>query len=296
MLEASDTPADRSEASGRAAARRRWRRAILGLLLPLLVVAGLIYALQRRVLFPRHLIPVAAQQAPPEEAEVWRLDTEAGPVEAWFLPAPDATAERPAPLVVFAHGNGELIDFWPDMLRPYRELGLSLLLPEYRGYGRSAGDPSEAAILADFLAFHDRAAGHPLVDAERIVFHGRSLGGAVLACLSRQRAPAAMILQSTFTSVPDAARSLWIPGVLVRDRLDARAALASLDAPVLILHGRRDRIVPPRHAERLQEVTGDGRLVWFDVGHNELPPPREYWPVVGRFLDEVGVLPGGGAR
>src|SRR5690606_34255575 len=100
-----------------------------------------------------------------------------GRVEAWLLPGDGVSAERPGPAVVFAHGNAELIDHWPGALARYRRLGVSVVLPEYRGYGRSAGRPSESAIRDDLRALHARLSSHPMVDVTRLVYHGRSLGG-----------------------------------------------------------------------------------------------------------------------
>ena len=97
--------------------------------------------------------------------ERWRLDTDEGVVEALYLRAPNASAEQPAPAVIFAHGNGEVIEQWPRPLEGYRQRGFSVLIPEYRGYGGSAGKPREDAIVADFVAFRDRLAARPEVDA-----------------------------------------------------------------------------------------------------------------------------------
>ena len=88
-----------------------------------------------------------------------RRDVDGGGVEAWVLPGRGASAERPGPAVIFAHGNGELIDHWPDVLSWYVRQGVTVLLPEYRGYGRSAGRPSERDITDDFVWFHDDLAG-----------------------------------------------------------------------------------------------------------------------------------------
>src|SRR5690606_3960788 len=112
---------------------RRWRRlaliGVLGVGAYLVMVVGL----QRSILFPRHVLPDVTGDRPPAGVERLTRAIPGGEVEAWLIPAPDAAAHRPAPLVIFAHGNGELIDDWPSMLRPYRERGVHLLLVEYRG-------------------------------------------------------------------------------------------------------------------------------------------------------------------
>src|SRR5688572_30017025 len=101
--------------------------------------------LERKLVFPTHLMRLRQQPSLPAEGESWWIDTPEGRVEGWFLPAQGASTPRP--LVLFAHGNGELIDDWPELLAPYRAQGVHVLLPEYRSYGRSGGTPGERALV-----------------------------------------------------------------------------------------------------------------------------------------------------
>ena len=197
----------------------------------------------------------------------------------------------PAPAVIYAHGNQERIDDWPARLAPYRRMGLAVLLPEYRSYGRSAGAPSEAAIVADFAAFYDRLADRPEIDATRIVFHGRSLGGGVVGVLSERRRCAALVLESTFTNVPDAASRWGAPIAAIRDRFDTRAALLDASTPTLVMHGTEDEVLPIAHAAELDRVAWDSRLVAFEAGHNDLPRGTAYWRSVHALLVDAHVLP-----
>jgi fermentation-respiration switch protein FrsA (DUF1100 family) len=242
------------------------------------------YILQRYALFPRVIANQPAPVPRPPDAEPLWLETEAGSVEAWLLPGRGVSAEAPGAAVMFAHGNGERIDFWPAQLQAYRQMGISVLLPEYRGYGRSAGTPSAEAILRDFARFHAMLAERSEVDPARIVFHGRSLGGVTLGTLARERRPAALILESTFTSTAAMARRYLIPRMLVRDRFDALAGVNAYAGPVLVLHGRRDTIIPPRHAVQLHEAARHGTLVWFDTNHNDPIPEARYWSAIEDFL------------
>ncbi len=241
------------------------------------------------------------QSAPPDEAiarrtpglERWWVDTPEGRVEAFFVPGEGVSAEHPGPAIVYAHGNAELIDPLPEWLAPYRAMGVSLLLPEYRGYGRSAGAPTEEAIRADLIAFTDRLAARPEVDASRIAYHGVSLGGGAVAQLASARKPRAIILQSTFTSVAAIAWSHFkVPRFLIADPFDSVEALASLDRPALIFHGERDEVIPFAHGRALHRALPGSRFVAYaDVGHNDLPPPgADYWGEIERFLRASGVI------
>ncbi|HEY6876943.1 MAG TPA: alpha/beta hydrolase [Polyangiales bacterium] len=250
--------------------------------------AGVIAWLQRKLLFPSHLVP-----RPPADAHLgcaaeqsWLPDAK---VEVWFLPGRGVTAATPGPLLVFAHGNGELIDDWPQLLAPYRELGLSVLLPEFRGYGRSAGQPSEAALVRDFEHALQNALADPRVDG-RVVYHGRSLGGGVVCALARRHPPKALVLESTFTSVADVARGMGIPRLLVRDPFESLPVVQQFAGPVLVFHGVRDRLIPVAHARRLAAANPRAKLVLYDAGHNDLPPPgADYWLQIERLLRSIAV-------
>lgn len=230
-----------------------------------------------------------AEAPPPEGVEEWWLDVEGGRVAAWYLPPP-RRAGGPAPAVIFAHGNRERIEDWPARLAPYRAMGLAVLLPEYRGYGRATGTPSEAAIEGDFAHFFDRLGDRPEIDAQRIVCHGRSLGGGVLGVLSTRRRCAALVLESTFTNVPDLASRWMAPMGAIRDRFDTRDALVHSYTPTLIMHGTRDSLIPFRHAVELDRIAWDSRLVAFDAGHDDLPRGEAYWGAIRTLLAGAGVF------
>ena len=248
--------------------------------------------LQRRILYPRHLVEADLPGAQVEGLQKLWIESPQGPVEAWFLPPDTAGPSAAAPAVLFAHGNGELIDFWPTLMRPYRQMGLAVLLVEYRGYGRSAGSPSQHAITEDVIRFFDRLQARPDVDAQRIVLHGRSLGGGAVCALVSHRPAAALILESTFTSVAALAWRSAVPPLLVLDKFDNLGVLEQLDVPVLILHGRHDRIIPVRHAERLHAAAGPSQLKLYEAGHNDgLAGGGAYWHDIRIFLEGTGIVP-----
>ncbi|HUU00472.1 MAG TPA: alpha/beta hydrolase [Myxococcota bacterium] len=249
-------------------------------------------AFQRRIIFPRYLThpyPGAGNNIASLE-RIW-IDTSEGKVEGWFIPGDGASAEHPAPLVIFAHGNAELIDYWPEALSGYRHMGVNLLLPEFRGYGRSAGSPSQQAIADDFAKFYDLVVLHPEVDASRVVFHGRSIGGGAVCALAALRRPAAMILQSTFTSLRSMAARFMLPGFLVADPFENIEVVRKLDAPLLVIHGRADDLIPFAQGEKLYAAAQRGKFIAYECDHNGCPPDWDrYWKDIRLWLSEVGIL------
>ena len=276
---------------GPAVAKRRiehpYRLAAGSALVMLLLVWGAVW-LERTLLYPRGVVAADPGALSTPGLERWWLDSPEGRVEAWFLPA-EGTGDAPAPTVLFAHGNGELIDHWPRALAPYRRLGLNVILAEYRGYGRSAGAPTEDAITEDLERLHARVLEEPRVDADRLVFHGRSLGGGAIGTLIAPHPPRALILESTFTSVPDVIS--WLPRVLFADRFETLERLPDYAGPTLVFHGVRDGVIDVSHGRRLAGAARAGQLVTYDCGHNDLPPPgADYWGRIERHLRDAEVL------
>ena len=249
---------------------------------------GLAFTLQRAVLFPRPPRPARSPAEGRPDVDVTWLGPERQ-VEAWYLAPAAAGGARPAPAVVFTHGNGELIDYWLDEFEIVRTWGIGVLLVEYPGYGRSGGRPSEAAITRVMETAFDYLAGRPDVDSRRIVAYGRSVGGGAAGALVRRRPVAALILESSFTSVRQMARRHGLFGPLVRDPFDNLAAVGEFDGPVLVIHGRDDRLIPPAHGRALAERARLGELVMLECGHNDCPRP---WPELRTFLRRHEFLEG----
>lgn len=262
--------------------------------LALLGYAVVMFVVQRRVVFPgTSREPLRAEaSAPSGVTQVW-LEPSFGRVEAWFF-AGDPEARGPA--VVFAHGNGELIDDWQDEMADLSEEGLHVLLVEFPGYGFSEGDPSREAIRETFVAAFDWLAERGDVDDDRIVAYGRSLGGGAAADLAMDRPVSALALQSTFTSAAALAREALLPGFLVRDRFDNQRAVATFEGPVLVMHGVEDDVIPYEHAEGLASMRDGLEVTEIDCAHNDCGPE---WPAIRAnllgFLDTNGILQGPGS-
>ena len=254
----------------------------LGLIAGVYVVAVLLG--QRSVLFPAPWAPTRISRGP---AEIVWLPQPAGAVEALLLLPSDSSA-TPAPLVIFMHGNAELADQWVDQFAVPRSWGWAVLLVEYPGYGRSAGHPSEASITAAASAALEWARRDVRLDAARIVAYGRSLGGGPAARLAADHQLAGLILESTFTSVRPLAARYLIPGILVRDPFDNLAALTRYRGPLLVLHGRRDELIPVAHGRALAAAVAGADFHELSCGHNDCRPP---WEIIGSFFTNRGLTP-----
>jgi fermentation-respiration switch protein FrsA (DUF1100 family) len=251
---------------------------------------GYYMLIQRQILYPRAAMPawdVAADFSGLEK--IW-LDTSSGEVESWFLP-PVGGGDGLAPAMIFFHGNGEVIDYWPSTFRDVQRLGMGVLLVEYPGYGRSAGKPSKSSISETALAAYDALASHAGIDPEKIVVYGRSLGGAAACVLVGEREVAALILQSTFTSTTWFSRQFLLPGFLVLDKFDNLSGVEAYSGPVIVFHSERDDLVPFGHAEQLAAAAENGRLVTMECAHSDCPGDYVwFWGQVEEFLVESGIL------
>jgi fermentation-respiration switch protein FrsA (DUF1100 family) len=264
----------------------------IGVLLLYAAYGCLLFLFQRQILFPRYQIqgPSGMGKQIPGLEKIW-LDTKGGKVEAWFLPAALSHATGSQPAVIFAHGNAELIDFWPEELQKFPALGMGVLLVEYPGYGRSEGSPTQKSITEAFVAAHDALVARKDVDPSRIVLMGRSLGGGAVCALATERPSAALILLSTFTSVRACASSFLVPGFLVLDPFDNLSVVSAFSGPSLIIHGRHDNIIPYKHGIALYRGAQRGQLLTYDCRHNDCPPSWDtFWKDVGAFLLDAEII------
>lgn len=246
------------------------------------------FFLQRVLIYPGARIPVPASAPSAPGLEVIHLDVPDARIEAFFLPA---SAREPQPVMIFAHGNGEVIDHWTSAVESFRARGIGVLLVEYPGYGRSTGHPSEPAIRATMSAAYDRIAADPRVDKARIFGFGQSLGGGAICVLSRDRPLQALILQSTFTSLRIFSDQYHAPALFLRDRFDNLAAVREFRKPILIIHGKQDRLIPWEQGQALANAAADGTFKLYDCGHGCWDPERlPFWQDAEPVLVKAGIL------
>jgi fermentation-respiration switch protein FrsA (DUF1100 family) len=241
-----------------------------------------LYSLQTRMIFPGGATRGQpwAEVRPRPGTELIHLTTKGGErVVALFGPALDADGRSEPeaairPTMIYFYGNAMCLHDTSFDLEQFRRLGLNVLIPEYVGYGMSSGTPSEDGCQATALAAYDYLVATRAVDPRRIIAAGWSLGGAVAIDLAASREVGGLIAFSSFTSTVDMARRVlpFVPvSLLMRHRFDSVHKIAKVTCPILIGHGRRDRIIPFAMGEELAaRAKGRVTTLWIDrADHND---------------------------
>lgn len=189
-------------------------------------------------------------------------------IHGWFIPARPERAT-----LLFFHGNAGNISHRLDSIRIFHELGLSILIVDYRGYGQSQGVISEEGSYRDAEAAWNYLTETRKIPAGQIIIFGRSLGAAIAAHIASIQRPAALILESAFTSVPDMAARLYpfFPvRLLSRFQYNTKKMLMSVTCPVLIIHSPGDEIIPYENGQQLYAAAREPKdMLMIRGGHNE---------------------------
>ena len=233
-------------------------------------IVALAYLFQRSMLyFPGGALPSPARAGLAEMATM-ALTTEDGlSLVAWYKAPADGGA-----VIVLFHGNAGTIADRAFKARPLLDAGFGLLLVEYRGYGGNPGSPSETGLYADGHAALKFLDGQG-IGADRIVLYGESLGCGVAVELATTQPFAALVLEAPFTSVPDVGASHYpyLPvRWLAKDRFASIDKIGRIEAPLLLIHGERDNVVPIRFGRRLFAAAPEPKSALFvpAAGHNDL--------------------------
>ncbi len=244
---------------------RRLMLVAAGTLALYLVVLVLMAVGQRALLYPASRERVTPAQAGLASMREIVLETADGErLVAWWQPPRPGRA-----VIVYFHGNGGSLSNRRARAATLLQDGRGLLLASYRGYSGSTGSPSEAGLALDARAAYAWVAS--AYEADRIVLYGESLGSGVAVRLATESPVAGLVLDAPYTSIVDAARRLywWLPvDLLLRDRFPSLDRIARIGAPLLVLHGEADRLVPIGLGERLFAAAPEPkRLVRLPGGH-----------------------------
>ena len=211
-----------------------------------------VWAMQEKLMFGRRTTEIVANPSSRNWTyEEVRLDVMGNKTYGWMIPIENARGT-----VLCSHGSGRNISGYLEDVALFREQGMSVLLYDYGGYGLSTGTPSEARCCADALAMWNYLTEQRGIPPEKIILAGSSMGGGVTGDLASHVSPAAVIMESTFTSIPDTVRDTypfipakWICHIQFRN-IDK---VPGFRCPTLVVHSKDDTVVPFAHARRLYD-------------------------------------------
>lgn len=216
-----------------------------------------------------------------KDAQVFTLVSGNAHIAAVYLPNPSARYT-----LLFSHGNAEDLGDDLSMLHEFRQAGFAVFAYDYRGYGLSSGSPSEKALYQDVDAAYSFLTDTLHTRPDRIISFGRSLGCAAAIHVASTHPVAGLIVESPFLS---AFRVLTRVPLLPWDEFNNAAKIRNVHAPVLVMHGRADRVVPFSHGERLYQMANEPKqFLWSDnAGHNDMYLSQRYFPAIASFAKLV---------
>ncbi len=255
------------------------------------LVLVIIYLMQGRMLYlssvPGRTLTMTPADAGMDYEDVSIETADGLTLHGWFI------AGRSPRVLLFFHGNAGNISHRLDSIRQFENLGLSVLIVDYRGYGQSDGRTTESGIYRDADATWRYLTETRGVRPDEVVIFGRSLGGSAAARLATQQRPLALIVESSFTSVPDIAQELypWLPARwLSRLSHATRDYIRDVHCPVLVVHSRDDEIIPFHHGQAIFAAAPEPRtLLTLRGSHNHahLWDERSYIEGLRAFLVDL---------
>jgi len=252
------------------------------------LTAGCRESLERRfIYFPSRTVEVDPSRVGLAFREVVFTTGDGVRLHGWLIPG------RVPTTLLYSHGNGGNIADRVSIARLLSDqLGVGIFMYDYRGYGKSEGTPSEAGLMADAVAAREALVREGVADGH-IVYFGRSLGTAVTVDLAVRHPPRAVVLESPFTSAR-AMANLVLPGsgYLIRTRFDSLGKISKLRAPLLVLHGDADEVIPYAQGRALFEAAPEPKTFVTIRGgrHYDLDAAwTDYWAAWRIFLAHVGL-------
>lgn len=218
--------------------------------------------------------------------DVWLTAEDGVRINAWFL----ANSASPKALLWF-HGNAENIGMGLEQMKALSHLGTNILAVDYRGYGKSEGLPNEAGVYRDGEAAYRYLVESRHFPPRNIFIYGHSLGGAVATEMAFQHECGGLIVESSFTSMREMARHVMkVPFMeyVTKSRFDSVTKIAQIRAPVMIIHGREDKLIPFSMGERLYAAAHEPKtFLATQSGHDDpyILGGKEYWDHWKAFIN-----------
>lgn len=220
--------------------------------------------------------------------DVWFKAKDGTKLHGWYC-----RCKKPRAVVLYAHGNAGNLSHRSALLKFMQgKLRVSVLIFDYRGYGRSGGVPTVDGVLQDAHAARKFLAGHAKIKESDIVLMGRSLGGAVAVQLAADKGKGArgLILESTFSSLRDAANIHFpqLSWMVPANKLNSAAQISKYKGPLLQSHGNRDRTIPYALGQKLyRSANKPKQFVTIPGGNHNSPQTREYYQQLDRFIGNL---------
>jgi len=234
-----------------------------------ILIALLIYFYQPKLIyFPQKEVEVTPEYISLDYEELTLTTSDDMKLNAWWIPHPDARAT-----LLFLHGNAGNISHRLDSINIFYNLGLSVLIIDYRGYGKSTGAPSEQGTYIDAETAWDYLTKERNINPDNIIIFGRSLGGAVAIWLAEKHLSAGLIVESSFTAIADIGKHYYpyLPtSVLARIKYPSKNRISNVKSPVLVIHSLNDEIIPYENGKQLFQAANEAKtFLEINGGHND---------------------------
>ena len=244
---------------------------LAGLAVILVLFVVLLVSCENKIIYHPAKFPVGqwdTSAIPLPIQEVWFKAEDGVKLHGWYVPHEEAEAS-----FLFFHGNAGNLSHRTENVFFLYNLKLNVFIFDYRGYGKSEGDPDERGIRLDSQAAYDTLMAQPGVSARSLILFGRSLGGAFAAYIASQNPAAGLILESSFTNAKDMAGRMFpiLPvGWFMSSELDTLSYVAHLNVPKLFLHGTADSIIPYTLGRELYQGAAEPKEFYniAGAGHN----------------------------
>ncbi|UCE67205.1 MAG: alpha/beta hydrolase [Candidatus Zixiibacteriota bacterium] len=261
---------------------------ILIALVYILIILLLFFFQSRLVFFPRKEIIMTPDLTGLAYEDIYFITEDRVELNGWFIPSDSVRA-----VILFCHGNAGNISHRMETIKLFNDLDLSVFIFDYRGFGGSAGRPSENGTYIDADAAWIYLTEKRNIDPRNIIVFGRSLGGAVAANLASERSVGGVIVESSFTSINDLGSEIYpfLPvRLLSRFEYNALEKIQKVQCPKLIIHSRDDEMISFKHGERLYEAAGESKeFLELSGTHNEgfLLNSERYKSKIDSFLNQI---------
>tara|TARA_R110002072_G_scaffold223678_1_gene380710 strand:- start:4199 stop:5062 length:864 start_codon:yes stop_codon:yes gene_type:complete len=257
------------------------------------LLAILIYFFQPKLIFfPQNELEATPALISLQYEDLSLSTTDDEVLNAWWIPHSEAKAT-----LIFLHGNAGNIAHRLDSINIFHQLGLSVLIIDYRGYGKSTGEPSEQGTYIDAETAWRYLTQEKKIEKDKIIIFGRSLGGGVATWLAEQYTPAGLIVESSFTSIADMGKHYYpyLPtSLLARIKYPSIDRVANIKSPTLFIHSQQDEVISYKYGkqlfnEALKETTTPKSFLDITGGHNEgfLISGEQYIDGLGRFITAI---------